>query len=89
MLRTASRGVAGLRRTAAARFPNAKAAMSTQVSLEGFGDHVFKGDVAKPYLEKQGLPGNILDTPAWCKDAALADKVSAHHITSAPNLHSQ
>ncbi|KAJ1384437.1 glutamine synthetase type III N terminal-domain-containing protein, partial [Ochromonadaceae sp. CCMP2298] len=80
MLRFGSRGVAGLRRAASTRFP---AAMSSRplsvpaVSLEGYGEHVFRGDVAKPYLEKQGLPADILDTHSWCSDAALADKVAS------------
>jgi hypothetical protein len=50
------------------------------VSLEGYGEHVFRGDVAKPYLEKQGLPADILDSHSWCSDAALADKVSTDDI---------
>lgn len=48
---------------------------STQpVSLEGYGNHVFKGDVAAPYLTKAGLSADALDTPHWTSNGN-ADKV--------------
>jgi hypothetical protein len=50
------------------------------IQIEDFGQQVFRGDIAKPYLEKQGLPADILDTHSWCSDAALADKVSTDDI---------
>ena len=46
------------------------------VSLEGYGQHVFKGAVAAPYLEKVGLPKNTLETTKWTTDGSV-DKVAA------------
>jgi glutamine synthetase len=46
------------------------------VSLDEYGQHLFKGAVASPYLEKAGLPKNTLDTPAWTTNGS-ADKVAA------------
>ena len=43
-------------------------------SLNGFGDHVFKGAIAAPFLQKQGLPPNALDTYTWTTDGS-AEKV--------------
>lgn len=43
-------------------------------SLEGLGTHVFKGAVAAPYLTKQGLPPNTLESGDWAKDSR-ADQV--------------
>ena len=43
-------------------------------SLEGMGTHVFKGAVAAPYLARQGLPPNTLESGDWAKDSR-ADKV--------------
>lgn len=45
-------------------------------SLEGYGQHLFKGAVAAPYLEKAGLPKNALDSPAWTTNGQ-ADKVAS------------
>mmetsp|Transcript_88942 Transcript_88942/g.174049 ORF Transcript_88942/g.174049 Transcript_88942/m.174049 type:complete len:698 (-) Transcript_88942:95-2188(-) len=45
-------------------------------SLNGFGDHVFKGAIAAPFLQKQGLPPNALDTYTWTTDGS-AEKVAA------------
>jgi glutamine synthetase len=45
-------------------------------SLEGYGQHLFKGKVAAPYLEKAGLPKDTLDTAAWTTNGK-ADKVAA------------
>lgn len=44
------------------------------VSLEGYGQHLFKGAVAAPYLEKHGLTKNTLDSPSWTTNGN-ADKV--------------
>lgn len=46
-----------------------------------YGQHVFKGAVAGPYLEKQGLPANTLDCPAWTSNGE-ADKVCKSFISS-------
>jgi len=56
--------------------PNQKLFLSAtkSVSLEGYGTHVFKGDVAAPYLTKAGLPADVLDTPHWTSNGN-ADKV--------------
>ena len=45
-------------------------------SLEGYGQHLFKGAVAAPYLKKVGLPENTLDGHKWTTDGN-ADKVAA------------
>eukprot|EP01040_Poterioochromonas_malhamensis_P006851 gene6851-7387_t len=44
-------------------------------SLEGLGTHVFRGAIAAPYLAKQGLPPNTLESGDWAKDSR-ADKVA-------------
>jgi len=44
-------------------------------SLEGYGNHVFRGSVAAPYLQKHGLPADILDTKTWTTDGN-ADKMA-------------
>ncbi|RYG62713.1 hypothetical protein EON64_17350 [archaeon] len=44
------------------------------ITFEGFGEHVFRGAVAAPYLEKQGLPTDTLESPAWAVDGR-ADQV--------------
>ena len=41
----------------------------------GFGQHVFKGDVASKYLSKYGESGSLLDTPAWT--ASKSDTVAS------------
>jgi hypothetical protein len=46
----------------------------TAGSCNGYGQHVFEGAVATPYLEKAGLASNTLDTPAWTSNGN-ADKV--------------
>jgi len=46
------------------------------VSFDGYGQHVFRGAVAAPYLEKAGLPANTLDSNAWTTNGQ-ADKVAA------------
>jgi glutamine synthetase len=46
------------------------------VSLDGYGDHLFRGAVAEPYLKKHGLSAAVLSTPSWTTDGK-ADKVSA------------
>jgi hypothetical protein len=46
----------------------------SEVKLDGFGEHVFRGDIAKPFLEKQGLAAEILEGYSWCFDGN-ADKV--------------
>lgn len=44
------------------------------ISLDGFGDHVFRGAVAEPYLQKHGLSASTLSSPAWTTNGD-ADKV--------------
>ena len=55
---------------------------SSEVSLKGYGKHVFKGSIAAPYLSKHGLPVNVLDTPTWTMDGS-ADKVLVRYFISA------
>ena len=50
------------------------AARSMSASVEGYGEHLFKGKVAAPYLEKQGLPVDTLESSAWTTNGN-ADKV--------------
>lgn len=57
------------------QIPKQKYFLSTKpASLEGYGAHVFKGAIAKPYLEKQSLPADTLDSAAWTTNGN-ADKV--------------
>lgn len=44
-------------------------------SLDGFGDNLFIGKVAEPYLLKHGLSAGVLDTPAWT--TKYADQVAS------------
>lgn len=44
-------------------------------SLEGLGTHVFRGAIAAPYLARQGLPVNVLESPDWAKNSHKADQV--------------
>lgn len=53
---------------------------TSTVSLEGYGKHLFKGAVAAPYLEKQGLPSNTLEGISWTTDGN-ADKVKLKAIS--------
>ena len=45
-------------------------------SVEGFGDHCFKGAVAKKYLQKYGESDKLLDDPTWPKQEGKADIVA-------------
>jgi len=49
---------------------------SSRVSLDGYGSHLFKGAIAAPYLEKQGLAKNTLDSAEWTTNGN-ANKVAA------------
>ena len=40
------------------------------------GKHVFKGDIASPYLVNQGLEANTMESSDWVKDKATVDKVA-------------
>lgn len=45
-----------------------RSSLSTQnppASIEGYGQNLFKGSVAAPYLRLVGLPENTLDSPGW------------------------
>lgn len=48
-------------------------------SFEGYGEHVFKGAVAAPYLTSVGLSADTLDTPAWTSNGN-ADKVMINFV---------
>lgn len=57
------------------QIPKQKWSLSTKAAtLDGYGKHVFKGDIAAPYLQKAGLPVDTLDTPSWTSNGN-ADKV--------------
>eukprot|EP00600_Ochromonadales_sp_CCMP1393_P006390 CAMPEP_0174968086 /NCGR_PEP_ID=MMETSP0004_2-20121128/7934_1 /TAXON_ID=420556 /ORGANISM="Ochromonas sp., Strain CCMP1393" /LENGTH=678 /DNA_ID=CAMNT_0016217271 /DNA_START=128 /DNA_END=2164 /DNA_ORIENTATION=- len=45
--------------------------------LAGLGENVFRGDIAKPYLEKQGLSADVLSDFTWASDKDRADKIAA------------
>jgi len=45
------------------------------VSIDGYGQHVFRGAIAAPYLEKAGLPKDTLDSTTWTVNGN-ADKVA-------------
>ena len=54
-----------------------RSSLSTQnppASIEGYGQNLFKGSVAAPYLRLVGLPENTLDSPGWT--SKHADQVS-------------
>ncbi len=65
--------------TTSARALNNQAmrANGSAVSLEGFGDHVFRGAVAAPYLKKHGLAPDAINGAAWTTDGR-ADKVKCY-----------
>lgn len=44
------------------------------MSTSHYGKHLFKGEVAKPYLLSQGLPPDTLESPDWATNGN-ADKV--------------
>jgi glutamine synthetase len=46
-------------------------------SFDGFGDNLFNGQTAAPYLARQGLKLDDLTNPSWVKDSAKADKIAA------------
>ena len=47
-----------------------------RVLLDGYGDHVFYGEIAAPYLKEQGLGESILESATWTTDGS-ADKVNS------------
>jgi len=55
--------------------PRVSVARSFSASLEGYGDHVFKGAVAAGYLKDAGLPIDTIEKAQWNKDGS-ADKVA-------------
>lgn len=57
------------------RYLHPKPRPATALSLEGFGDHVFRGAIAAPYLKKHGLAPDALATPDWATDGR-AERVS-------------
>ena len=57
-------------------------------SLEGYGQHLFQGAVAAPYLKKAGLAENTLASPAWTTNGN-ADKVASAVLEWAKVSHKQ
>jgi glutamine synthetase len=53
-----------------------KSTRSFSASLDGYGQHLFKGAVAGPYLEKHGLAKNALENSSWTTNGD-ADKVAS------------
>jgi hypothetical protein len=50
------------------------ATMAAPVSLNGYGDNVFRGAIAAPYLSRHGLAPNTLESIEWTTNGN-ADKV--------------
>lgn len=50
-------------------------------NTESYGLYLFKGVVAAPYLERQGLPADTLNSPDWATNGN-ADKVKNNFILS-------
>jgi hypothetical protein len=44
-------------------------------NFKEYGKHVFRGNVAKPYLETQGLEEKTLLSSAWTMQPDKADRV--------------
>lgn len=55
--------------------PRTARAFSVKASLEGYGNHVFRGAVTERYLLEAGLPKNTLDSHHWTTNGN-ADKVA-------------
>jgi glutamine synthetase len=70
---TCSVTAAMARRAAPVLAPRARSFMS---SIDDYGQHLFKGEVADKYLAKQGLPAGLLDDPSWTTSPATADSVA-------------
>ena len=47
-------------------------------NFKDYGKHLFRGAVAKPYLETQGLDERVLATSSWVTQPDKADRVSFH-----------
>jgi len=45
-------------------------------SLEGYGDDMFWGVAAEPYLNRQNMKISELQDPSWTQNAAKADKIA-------------
>lgn len=52
----------------------------SKVTIDHYGKHVFRGDIAAPYLTKQGLAANALENFSWTTDGS-ADKVRRNYIS--------
>jgi len=57
--------------------PSSPSKQVQAASLKGYGDSVFWGAAASPYLTKQGLSDADLEDPSWTRDTAKADKIAA------------
>ena len=44
--------------------------------LKGYGDNVFRGKVAAPYLKAQNIKEDELASGSWVKDIKLADAMA-------------
>jgi len=51
-------------------------APGARATLDGYGENLFSGAVAAPYLKTNGLSPEDLATGAWVKDKAKADKMA-------------
>ena len=74
LARVASRNLAP--RMASRMAPVVAAKRGFMSSVEDYGSHCFKGEVADKYLAKQGLPAGLLNDPSWTSSPATADSVA-------------
>jgi glutamine synthetase len=56
--------------------PVVASAASSPASLQGYGDHLFKGAVADTYLAKFGVEKGAIEKGEWIRDKDQADKVA-------------
>ena len=56
-------------------FVEAQVTNGKAISLDGYGENIFRGTVAAPYLKKHGLAADILDSIEWTSNIKTADKV--------------
>merc|ERR1719331_1709206 len=75
LARVASRNLAP--RMASRMAPVVASRRGFMASVDEYGSHCFKGEVANKYLAKQGLPAGLLNDSKWTESAKTADGVAA------------
>jgi hypothetical protein len=69
------------------RKPSVQQVRNLAVSFDGYGQHLFKGAVAAPYLEKAGLPADTLESNSWTTNGNV-DKVRPDMACIHPTINS-